>query len=125
MKKIGIEFGDNDFHSCFTGVLEVLYNTSKSSESNESRGSFEDLTKEQICIIVNQISYGMYLLYQNKFTYNIEKNNVVDESLIEYLKIKPESILFDKEVDEYANSGKFLNGEAFFVDLNTGYTWSL
>jgi len=90
--KLAIRFGDNDFYNAFYGILEAIGNSNKWRKE-------ELKDKEKLCLIINQISYGMYLLYQNRFEYNEEKSGNLCERTKNYLQIEPDQIYIDKEVD--------------------------
>lgn len=95
--KVAIKFGDNDYYKSFVGVLEAIKN---------ARSIPQD--KEKICEIVNEISYGMYLLYQNPLE---EGDNIK-----QYLQIKPDDILIDDEVEKYLEEFEWNNSETFVFD---------
>ena len=80
--KIAILFGDNDFYNCFCGVLEAFRDAYK-----KNRNISQD--KEQLCKIINEMSYGMYLLYQNPFQYNEEVSSEGSDRTKKYLQITP------------------------------------
>ncbi len=111
--KIAIKFGDNDFFNCFYGILETIKNAREwNNETTEC--------KDELCKIINEISYGIYLLYQNSFKYNKESTGESCEDTKNYLKIKPEQILINKEVDAYLLLNDWDNGETFIFD-SEGY----
>lgn len=112
--KIAIKFGDNDFYNCFTGVLKTLYEAYKWQDKLP-----ED--KEKLCKIINEISYGCYLAFQNQFSYNDEKSGEFCERTKLYLQIKPEQILLNEEVDAYLASDAFMNSETFILDTFLDY----
>lgn len=112
--KIAIKFWDNDFYNCFTGVLQTLLAAHRWNKLPSN--------KEHLAKMINEISYGCYLLFQNQFEYNEEKSGEPNDKIREYLKIKPENILIDKEVDDYINDNRsFSNGETFILDLYIDY----
>lgn len=92
--KIAIKFGDNDFYNCFYGILETIKNAAKWNNKITQN-------KEQLCKIINEISYGLYLLYQNSFKYNEEKSGNICKKTKEYLQITPDQILINEEVTKY------------------------
>ena len=111
--KIAIKFGDNDFYNCFTGVLKTLL---------EAKKWYSELPtdKEKLSIIINEISYGCYLLFQNQFEYGKEyTTKTIDITLKEYLKISPKNILLNEEVDEYFK-GEYID-TIFVLDTNLDY----
>lgn len=104
--KIGIDFGDNDFYHLFEGffnniILELYFTP----------------TKEQVVELFNSSAYGMYLAFQNKFTYGEkEHNKYLAES---YLKITTDKVYINEEVQEYLDDpdqAHFKNGEFFYTD---------
>ena len=112
--KIAIKFGDNDFYNCFSGVLKTILEAHKWTESLPK-------DKTLLCKIINEISYGCYLLYQNQFKYNEEKSGELCERTKQYLQITPERILLDKEVDEYLAEVDWDNSETFILDTDLNY----
>lgn len=116
--KIAIKFGDNDFYYAFTGVLHILKNT---LEADKRTSSISELSKEKLAIIINEISYGAYLLYQNLFEYNEEKEGKVCKRCKEYLQITADQILIGNEVDKfYAEVEGWDNGETYTLNTVTG-----
>lgn len=117
--KICIVFGDNDFYNTFYCVLNTILT------SVDYSGSI-DLTKEQLCEIINSLSYGHYRLFQNRFSYNpLETNKFLEN----YLRINPTKIsnkqpswsqfqpylLLNEEVEEFILTYDNWNGECFFL----------
>lgn len=112
--KIAIKFGDNDFYNTFKGVLETLNGAYKWTDRLPVK-------KAELCKMINEISYGCYLLYQNQFSYNDEKQGEVCERTKRYLQITPEKILIDKEVDEYLATVEWDNSETFILDTDLNF----
>lgn len=112
--KIAIKFGDNDFYNCFYGVLETIKNARKWNEKVT-----ED--KELLCKIINEISYGTYLLYQNSFEYNEEKSGELCERTRKYLQITPDQILLNEEVTEYLKESDWDNSETYIFNSDLDY----
>jgi hypothetical protein len=112
--KIAIKFGDNDFYNCFTGVLKTLLEAYKWNDKLPVK-------KDELCIIINEISYGCYLAFQNQFSYNEEKTGEICQRTKDYLKIKPEQILINEEVVAYLKSDAFMNSETFILDTDLDY----
>jgi hypothetical protein len=113
--KIAIKFGDNDFYNCFTGVLKTLLNAYRHTGTLPT-------DKEQLCEIINQISYGHYLLFQNQFEYNDEGNGKLCSRTYNYLQINSSKILINDEVDKYlVDEEDFRNGETFILDTDLDY----
>lgn len=100
MNRFAIVFGDNDFYNTFVPLVEAL-----------GKAAWEEITKEQLCEIANNLLYGYYLLHQNRFRYtNGNETNLKDT----YLKIRPQDILFNEEMD--AVVADWQNGEVFYWD---------
>ena len=112
--KIAIKFGDNDFYNCFYGVLETIKNARKWNDKVT-----ED--KEQLCKIINEISYGLYLLYQNSFEYNNEKSGELDNHTKQYLQITPDQILINEEVVEYLQEVEWDNSDTYVFDSDLDF----
>jgi len=105
MMKIAIKFGDNDFYNTFYGVLETIKNAKKWNSSLT-----ED--KEELCKIINEISYGIYLAYQNPFP---------NENIKEYLKIKPKQLLINEEVTKYLTETEWDNSDTYVFDSDLDF----
>jgi hypothetical protein len=108
--KIAILFGDNDFYHTFYGVLEAIKNARKRNSS-----IIED--KVELCKIINELSYGMYRLYQNTHECDDEKNKKTKE----YLQITSEQILLNEEVTEYLKEVDWNNSDTFIYDSDLDY----
>jgi hypothetical protein len=120
IKKIAITFHDNDFHSTFRNLLGTFM-----SAHNYSDGLF--MTKPQIVKIINMLSYGHYLLFQNQFKYGDEKHSEYSELTEKYLTVTEDTVLINDEVDQYLSSKP--NGdnyETYILTLNKeNYVYSL
>lgn len=112
--KIAIKFGDNDFYNCFYGILETIKNARKWNDKVTKN-------KEELCKIINEISYGLYLLYQNSFEYNEEKSGELCSRTKEYLQITPDQILIDEEVVTYLQEVEWDNSEVFVFDSDLDF----
>jgi hypothetical protein len=112
--KIAIKFGDNDFYNCFYGVLETIKNAIKWNDKVTT-------DREQLCKIINEISYGLYLLYQNSFEYNEEKSGDLHPRTKEYLKITPDQILINDEVVNYLSGIEWANSEVYVFDSDLDF----
>jgi hypothetical protein len=88
MKTLGISFADNDFGVTFREVLFII-------QRNFTEADLSKLTEDQICNMINELVYGVYLVAQSQFKYK-DKN---PEFIKNYLKIDFNRILFDDEVD--------------------------
>lgn len=111
--KIAIRYADNDFINTFTPVMNCIL------ESYRHTG--EIITdKEKLCTIINEISYGMYLLFQNRFTY-IDNNNTKL-----YLQLTSDRIMFNEEVDEYCAKliDNWDNAETVILDTDLDHPGS-
>jgi hypothetical protein len=112
--KIAIIFHNNDFYNCFYGVLEIIKNARKWNDRVT-----ED--KLLLCKIINEISYGSYLLYQNSFEYNDEKSGDICERTKKYLQINPSQILINNEVTDYLLKNNIGNSETFIFDSDLDF----
>jgi hypothetical protein len=119
--KLAIRFHDNDFHNCFCGVLQVFRDAEEISEESEWKRHHapSNLTKAQICQIINEISLGCYLIHQNRFRYGLEHF----EHIREYLKITPDRLYLDQEVPEYLDQVNGNNGETFVLSDGEIFAW--
>ena len=106
--KIAIKFGDNDFHSCFCGILTAIRDSVEYKQKPITN-------KNHLCKIINELSYSMYLLYQNRFEYNEEKSGELCERTKKYLQITPDKILLGEEVTEYLLEDDY-NSDIYVLD---------
>ena len=113
--KIAIKFCDNDFYQCFYGVLETIKNARKWNDK-------VTMDKDQLCKIINEISYGIYLLYQNSFEYNEEESGNLSTKTKLYLEITSDQILLNEEVTKYLNETEWDNSETFIFDSTLDYS---
>lgn len=110
--KVAIDFGDNDFINTFVPLLEHV----------GTNLPFKP-TKDQFVEIVNNLSFGFYLAFQNKFEYGQDEY----EHIKKYLKITKEKVYFDDEVETLINK-TFPNGECFILECGEyikNYVWIL
>lgn len=122
--KIAIKFGDNDFHSTFRAVLEVLHSSFKYN------GSLP-MDKEKLCFMINTLSPILYLTHQNTYAYNgLEKvtnaskteENEEYQNTKKYLQITPDRILLNNEVTEYCKEVGFSdNSETYILDTDLDF----
>lgn len=112
MKKLAINFMDNDFHRTIKNIGNLFlhyYNLN---------GEFR-FDKSQTIKLWNELSYGIYLLYQNEFRY-FDSN---EQSLRGYLKIDDSNIFIDDEVDNFyyrqVDQGQ-VNHASVFIWFDTG-----
>ena len=87
--KLGITFGDNDFGVTFREVLRII-------QTNFTEADLRNLSEDQLCNMINELVYGVYLVAQNQFRYKDKNPNFIKN----YLKIDFNRILFDDEVDK-------------------------
>lgn len=116
--KIAITIRDNDFWSTFTAVLSII------NESYKHRSGCHDeldvTNKEALMEIIDELSYGCYLVYQN---------GSPSESTREYLKLKLRKMSFpalyvNEEVDKLIKEGGpngWFNGDVFILDTDLDY----
>lgn len=109
--KIAIKFGDNDFYNCFFGVLKTLLS------AYQHCGKLPT-DKKQLCVVINEISYGHYLLFQNQFEYNEEVNGKVCTRTKDWVQITPKQILLGDEIDAYIKKVEWGNSETFILDTD-------
>jgi len=121
MKKLAIRFGDNDFGNCFRGLLKTLSNAYKYN----NRAIITD--KQKLCLIINELSYGHYLLFQNQFEYNEEAAGILNQHTKDYLQITPEKLMINEEVDKFLSENDWDNSETFIIDFtqNEPYIFSI
>ena len=112
--KIAIKFGDNDFYNCFYGILETIKNARKWNDNVTEN-------KDELCNIINEISYGLYLLYQNSFEYNEEINGTLNAKTKGYLQIRPDQILINEEVVKYLEEVEWDNSDTYIFDSDLDY----
>ena len=114
--RIAVEFGDNDFWSCFNVLGSLLV-----SDARLSNLVIED--KKKLATAFSAILQSAYWLVQNGGTYG---DAPPDDMKYPYLTIRPESIFLNEEVDAFLEAyGRNQNGEMLFVDLeNNQYTVS-
>lgn len=103
--KIAIHFGDNDFHSCFCGILRTLLNAYRYTEQLPNN-------KTILKNIINNMSESHYLLFQH---------DSIAEHTREYIKISEEDILIDNEVDEYSKLTSQHNSDTYVLNTELDY----
>jgi hypothetical protein len=116
-KKVGILFGDNDFHSTFRGFLQALL-----FAVSEDRENGLPLTKAKVVDLFNETSYGFYLMNQHRWRFDDADANA--QRTKDYLKIVPEQVYIDDEVDALLSENPWHNGEFFAVDFTNAFVWS-
>ena len=110
--KIAIKFGDNDFYNTFEGVLQTL---------NAAFKWYGKLPKDKgkLCVVINNISYGCYLLFQNQFDYNEEMSGLECNRTKLYVQIKESMLFVDDELKDIDWSNT--NGDIFVLDTDLDY----
>ena len=103
--KIAIQFGDNDFHSCFCGVLRTLLNAYRYTETLPT-------DKTVLKNIINGLSTSCYLLFQN---------DIISDSTKEYIQISENDLLINNEVDEYMKLTQAHNSDTYVLDTELDY----
>ena len=117
MRRIGINFGDNDFFNTFRPLMGTFL---KAYEYDPE--GVEQLTKEQVVYILNELFFGFYMLFQNKFQYNIAEEEKLHTK--EYLKLTEKDILFDVEVDDKLTKTNLnCNLSFYWVDFDCEQTF--
>lgn len=110
-----IDWHDNDFFYCMNALGESL--------SALQNWKPENITKENIAEVVNNLFYGFYLLNQNKFEYGQKSQN--DYLRDSYLKIGVDRIYIGAEAIEQIEA-IYPNGESLVVVLsNYGYHYNI
>ncbi len=106
--KIAIDFGDNDFYNTFYGVLEMLQCAIKWNKK------LETASKKELAKIINNLSYGAYLTYQDAINYH-EEDAMEEEFSKKYLGISEYVIMLGNEVDEYLATDPDDNSSMFIL----------
>lgn len=113
MRTIAINLGDNDFASTFYNLLETL---NRAIEWN-----CEEMTRPQI---VNCILSGIehhYVTFQQGYNQGSRGYGPVPAT-VKYL-LDNITILFDEEAEEDIENN-FHNGEAWYLEIQTGKVYS-
>lgn len=113
-KKLGINFGDNDFYYTCTAFLRVLLPDEIFTHHKAQHIKF---TKAQIVELFNGMAPSLYLLKQNAWRYH-------PRNIAEYITITEDKVYLDEEVDKFIKSRQDNNGEFFAVDFTLGYIWA-
>lgn len=100
--KIAINFGDNDFHRTFFGVLSVFLHMHRQGIH---------IKKETALNVVNEISFGVHMATGDAY----------DDNTREYLKITADEIFIGEEVDAFLASGYCFDYGCFILDTNLDY----
>jgi hypothetical protein len=76
-----------------------------------------NLTKDRIVSIFNEMAFPIYLLCQRSWRYS--RTEADDEKTKDWLKIKPEHVYFEEEIDERIRvNGNWDNYEFFYIDTD-------
>jgi hypothetical protein len=97
--KIAIKFGDNDFINTFHPLMETLY------RAYEHSGELPQ-TKTELLRVINLLVMGHYLLFQNAYYMEADK---------EYLTVTEDQLLLNEEVDEYLKVWKDGDNSSTFI----------
>lgn len=112
---IAIHFGDNDFINTYEPLGKILLQAFRNGSLDEST------SKEKIVFIVNQLIYGVYVLFQNNCKYEEEKDFSISNTK-EYLQITTENVMLDDEAYQYLETMRSVqNREVLVVDTNIDY----
>ena len=103
--RIGIRFHDNDFWRTWEGIMRAFLDTCDP----------DDLDKDKIVKICNELSYGMYRLCQNRWRHG---NDEDEERTRKHLKIEVRHVLLNEEIDELLAKEPWQNAEFFYVDFD-------
>ena len=90
---IAINFGDNDFYSTFQGLLSFFLKLQTESPINQA------YTKEEVCFLLNELLFPMYLSYQHHFRGELDPEEFTHMKTI--LKLTPDQIYLNEEATEY------------------------
>lgn len=108
--RIGINFGDNDFGSTFGPIMKIIIDAVEYNKSLEKK-----LTKENISQLVNGLSLSAYKMFQ--YTWDYDDGG--DKHIGKYLKIKPEDIYLNEEIDEKLKTySSWANRSFFYADTD-------
>jgi hypothetical protein len=110
--RIGINFSDNDFRP----VLREFGNFLLSAVSVQPK-LIQELTKEHIIELFNNMGYALYRAYQNCWQYN--KENSVD-IIQKYLQIKNNQVFLNQEIDNLIiqQSKHYFDGGFLYIDCD-------
>lgn len=110
--RIGIRFSDNDFRHTIIPFMDFLMKSIRDDSRLEN-----NLTKDRIVDIFNQMAYPIYLLCQNHWRY---KTSNADKIRIKnWIKIKTEHVYLEEEIDERIKiNGNWDNYEFFYIDTD-------
>lgn len=109
MKRVGINFGDNDFGNVLRAFCENLLTAYRNDPKRV--GNF---TRDQIITLFNELSYGLYIMHQSRW----ERNDI--DHIKSYLKITDREILIDEEMTDYfLNQTWRHNHDCYWVDFET------
>lgn len=115
--KLMIRFHDNDFYFTFHGVLTAL---ATGDELGRDLDVLEKLTKAQLLEVINEITFGHYLLCQHQLREEMTKKR--KDHLREYLTLNESQILLGGEVDEFLERRNHDgNCEWFVLDTDLWY----
>ena len=106
--KIAIEFGDNDFHSTWLGVLKAFNESYKYNLGSHKEIDISD--KKWLVKVFNKLSAGFYLLRQRGTEW---------ENMENYLSIDVDNIFINEEVDELTQKNN--NHEVFILNTDLDY----
>jgi len=109
MKKLAINFANNHSFSCYYALMKTFlfaYDFTKSIPYN----------KKIICLIVNELIYGYYLLIEGCE----EQNSEIKLSF----KIEPDNVYIDDEVDQILKTNDDCNHELFIADFENNRVYS-
>lgn len=110
---IGIDFGDNDFHTTFEAVLKILQLAIYERGFQGCCGF--PTTREGICAFVNAISFGVYQVFQSCGDLTPQDLKRTEA----WLQIDESDILLNEEVDQHLtnDTGNF-NGHFHYMYTN-------
>jgi len=112
--RIGIRFSDNDYINTLRPFMDFLMKSIR--ESPELK---ENLTKDRIVDIFNQMAYPIYLLCQNMWRPTRPQSDADKIRTKNWIKIKTENVYLEDEIDERIRvNGNWENYEFFYIDTD-------
>lgn len=112
--KILVRFaGDNDFSKVVLAFGDIMV------MNNYRKWNQDFLTKENIAGWFNKIAPTLYLMVQNKGTYNTHPD---DPTFFDgYLQITPEDVYIGPEAEKMESWESWGNGDSVLIDLDNGH----
>jgi hypothetical protein len=112
MKRVGINFGDNDFGNTLRPFVQSLLDLHMYDPERIKR-----FTRGDIAWLFNEVAYGLYRMFQARDTKEVEVKH--EERLRRYLRIDEHHVLVDDEVTEYYLEDWRHNSHFYWADFET------